>query len=302
MTKASETTALPPWARRAILSLLIGIASLWYLRGVVSALRPLLMVLLVSLFLSFALEPAVNRLQRHGMRRGPGTFLVLAVMVAAIGGFGVQVGSLLAEQVTDFSENVPTYLEEIDGWLDDSFGIEHQRHVLEVWDLAIEKTGGYILSRSLLALASSLVHWAAFEAIGLPSSLALALWVGVMSQFVPVVGTYIAGALPLVIALLGDPVDALWVMAAVAAYQQVENYVLAPRITAHTMQLHVAVAFGAVIAGSAVLGVVGALLALPAAATIQSVIAAEAERHEVAEHLIAESSLRRRQGERPPSD
>ena len=91
-------------------------------------------------------------------------------------------------------------------------------------------------------------------------------------------------------------------MAAVAAYQQVENYVLAPRITAHTMQLHVAVAFGAVIAGSAVLGVVGALLALPAAATIQSVIAAEAERHEVAEHLIAESSLRRRQGERPPSD
>lgn len=370
MTKASETTALPPWVRRAILSLLIGIASLWYLRGVVSALRPLLMVLLVSLFLSFALEPAVNRLQRHGMRRGPGTFLVLAVMVAAIGGFGVQVGSLLAEQVTDFSENVPTYLEEIDSWLDDSFGIEHatadlrseydsgalakrlgevaddlarfgttvanvmfnlftvglftfylvaegpklrriicsflaerhQRHVLEVWDLAIEKTGGYILSRSLLALASSLVHWAAFEAIGLPSSLALALWVGVMSQFVPVVGTYIAGALPLVIALLGDPVDALWVMAAVAAYQQVENYVLAPRITAHTMQLHVAVAFGAVIAGSAVLGVVGALLALPAAATIQSVIAAEAERHEVAEHLIAESSLRRRQGERPPSD
>ena len=65
MTKASETTALPPWVRRAILSLLIGIASLWYLRGVVSALRPLLMVLLVSLFLSFALEPAVNRLQRH---------------------------------------------------------------------------------------------------------------------------------------------------------------------------------------------------------------------------------------------
>ena len=52
--------------------------------------------------------------------------------------------------------------------------------------------------------------------------------------------------------------DGLWVMAVVAAYQQVENYLLAPRITAHTMKLHVAVAFGAVIAGSAVLGVVGA--------------------------------------------
>ncbi|MEO2114007.1 MAG: AI-2E family transporter, partial [Acidimicrobiales bacterium] len=123
--QASETTTSPPWARRAIISLLVGIGALWYLRGVVSALRPLLMVLLVSLFLSFALEPAVNRLERRGMRRGPGTFLVLAVMVGALGGFGIQVGSLLAEQVADFSENVPTYLEKIDGWLEDSFGIQH---------------------------------------------------------------------------------------------------------------------------------------------------------------------------------
>ena len=57
-------------------------------------------------------------------------------------------------------------------------------------------------------------------------------------------------------------------------------------------------------AGSAILGVVGALLALPAAATIQAVIAAEAERHEVAEHLQEASSQRRGHGERlePPSD
>jgi len=90
----------------------------------------------------------------------------------------------------------------------------------------------------------------------------------------------------------------------IAIYQQLENYVFGPRITAHTMQLHVAVAFGAVIAGSAVLGVVGALLALPAAATIQAVIAAEAERHEVAEHLQEASSQRRGHGERtdPPPE
>ena len=296
----------------------------------------------------------------------------MVALVAAVGGFGIQVGSLLAEQVTEFSENVPAYLSDVDEWLEDSFGIEnatadlradydtgalaswlgdvaddlarfgttvvnvlfqlftvglftfylvaegpklrrlvcsfiaerHQRHVLEVWDLAIEKTGGYILSRSLLALGSSLIHWAAFEIIGLPSALALALWVGIMSQFVPVVGTFIAGALPLVIALLGEPVDGLWVIVVIAVYQQIENYVLGPRITSHTMQLHVAVAFGSVIAGSAILGVVGALLALPAAATIQAVIAAEAERHEVAEHLQEASSQRRGHGERlePPSD
>ena len=372
LTSAPDGRSLPPWARRAILSLLVGVAALYYLRGLLEALRPLILVLLVAFFLSFALEPAVNRLERVGLRRGLGTALVMVALVAAVGGFGIQVGSLLAEQVTEFSENVPAYLSDVDEWLEDSFGIEnatadlradydtgalaswlgdvaddlarfgttvvnglvqlftvglftfylvaegpklrrlvcsfiaerHQRHVLEVWDLAIEKTGGYILSRSVLALGSSLVHWAAFEIIGLPSALALALWVGIMSQFVPVVGTFIAGALPLVIALLGEPVNGLWVVVVIAVYQQIENYVLGPRITSHTMQLHVAVAFGSVIAGSAILGVVGALLALPAAATIQAVIAAEAERHEVAEHLQEASSQRRGHGERPepPSD
>ena len=358
--------------RVSLLSLLVGVAALYYLRGLLESLRPLILVLLVAFFLSFALEPAVNQLERLGLRRGLGTALVMVSLVAALGGFGILVGSLLAEQVTEFSENVPAYLSDVDEWLEDSFGIEnatadlradydtgalaswlgdvaddlarfgttvvnvlfqlftvglftfylvaegpklrrlvcsfiaerHQRHVLEVWDLAIEKTGGYILSRSVLALGSSLVHWAAFEIIGLPSALALALWVGIMSQFVPVVGTFIAGALPLVIALLGEPVDGLWVIVVIAVYQQIENYVLGPRITSHTMQLHVAVAFGSVIAGSAILGVVGALLALPAAATIQAVIAAEAERHEVAEHLQEASSQRRGHGERlePPSD
>ena len=372
LTSSPDGRSLPPWARRAILSLLVGVAALYYLRGLLEALRPLILVLLVAFFLSFALEPAVNRLERVGLRRGLGTALVMVALVAALGGFGIQVGSLLAEQVTEFSENVPAYLSDVDEWLEDSFGIEnatadlradydtgalaswlgdvaddlarfgttvvnvlfqlftvglftfylvaegpklrrlvcsfiaerHQRHVLEVWDLAIEKTGGYILSRSVLALGSSLVHWAAFEIIGLPSALALALWVGIMSQFIPVVGTFIAGALPLVIALLGEPVDGLWVVVVIAVYQQIENYILGPRITSHTMQLHVAVAFGSVIAGAAVLGVVGALLALPAAATIQAVIAAEAERHEVAEHLQEASSQRRGHGERlePPSD
>ena len=372
LTSDPDGRSLPPWARRAILSLLVGVAALYYLRGLLESLRPLILVLLVAFFLSFALEPAVNQLERVGLRRGLGTALVMVSLVAALGGFGILVGSLLAEQVTEFSENVPAYLSDVDKWLEDSFGIEnatadlradydtgalaswlgdvaddlarfgttvvnvlfqlftvglftfylvaegpklrrlvcsfiaerHQRHVLEVWDLAIEKTGGYILSRSVLALGSSLVHWAAFEIIGLPSALALALWVGIMSQFVPVVGTFIAGALPLVIALLGEPVDGLWVIVVIAVYQQIENYVLGPRITSHTMQLHVAVAFGSVIAGSAILGVVGALLALPAAATIQAVIAAEAERHEVAEHLQEASSQRRGHGERlePPSD
>jgi predicted PurR-regulated permease PerM len=67
----------------------------------------------------------------------------------------------------------------------------------------------------------------------------------------------------------------------ITAYQQFENMVLSPRITARTMSLHPAVAFGAVIAGGAIAGPIGALLALPAAASIQALVSSYAHRYEV---------------------
>ena len=97
----------------------------------------------------------------------------------------------------------------------------------------------------------------------------------------PSVGTYLAGALPVVIALLSQPVDALWVLAFIVAYQQLENMVLSPRITSRTMALHPAVAFGAVIAGGAIMGPIGALLALPAAASMQALISTYLHRYDV---------------------
>jgi predicted PurR-regulated permease PerM len=124
-----------------------------------------------------------------------------------------------------------------------------QQLTLRVWDLAIESTGGYVYSRALLAGCSAAATTLFLLLVGVPYPLALGLWVGLVSQFVPSVGTYLAGALPVVIALLSQPVDALWVLAFIVAYQQLENMVLSPRITSRTMALHPAVAFGAVIAG-----------------------------------------------------
>ena len=69
----------------------------------------------------------------------------------------------------------------------------------------------------------------------MPYPLALGLWVGLVSQFVPSVGTYLAGALPVLIALPNQPLDALWVLAFIVVYQQFENMVLSPRITSRTM-------------------------------------------------------------------
>ena len=160
---------------------------------------------------------------------------------------------------------------------------QRQRRVLDTWELAITKTGGYLYSRALLAAVSAFFHWILFQSVGTPAPVALALWVGLVSQFLPVVGTYLAGVLPLLLTLLNSPVRALIVLGFIMVYQQVENYVLAPRITARTLELHPALAFGSAIAGGALLGPIGAVLALPGAAMMQALSASWGIKHEVIE-------------------
>jgi predicted PurR-regulated permease PerM len=166
---------------------------------------------------------------------------------------------------------------------------QRQEVVLQTWELAIDKTGSYLYSRLILAVLSTACHWVVLAILDVPFALALAIWVGIVSQFIPVVGTYLAGALAVLVALVDDPVDGVVLLAFVILYQQVENYIFVPRITAHTLEMHPAVAFGTVIAGAAILGPVGALLALPAAAVVQAFISTLGERHEVIEsELTAE--------------
>ena len=112
---------------------------------------------------------------------------------------------------------------------------DHQRRVLAAWELAVNKTGGYLYSRMLLAIVSTLFHWIVFQAAGIEAPIPLALWVSFVSQFLPVVGTYIAGVLPVAIAFIDSPVKALVVLGFVV-YQQLENYFFAPRGHARTME------------------------------------------------------------------
>ena len=170
------------------------------------------------------------------------------------------------------------------------FPPERQRAIDFIVSTSIDKTGGYIYSRSILALLSAGFHFVVFIIIGLPYPLALALWVGVVSQFIPTVGTYIAGAVPVIVALLEDPVDAIWVLGAILIYQQIENYIFSPKITANTMELHPAVAFGSAIVGASLLGAAGALLALPVAATITALASTYSEQYELIESEDFESA------------
>ncbi|MBC9729541.1 AI-2E family transporter [Streptomyces sp. TRM68367] len=156
-----------------------------------------------------------------------------------------------------------------------------QAEVLRAWEIAVNKTGGYLYSRGLMALISGIAHYILLETLGVPYAPVLAVWVGLVSQFIPTIGTYLAGALPMLIAFTVDPWYALWVLAFVVVYQQFENYMLQPKLTAKTVDIHPAVAFGSVIAGTALLGAVGALIAIPAIATLQAFLGAYVKRYDV---------------------
>jgi len=354
---------MPRWVPRAIALFLGGVVVLVVFQWLLVRLQGLLLDLLVALFLSFALEPAVNWLQDRGWRRGLATGAAFVGLAAFGAVFLGAIGAVVVDQVSQFIDESDEYAARVANLVNERFGANisveqlqqeltrddgpvrgfaerlagnavgvatgslvvlfrvlsiglftfylvadgprfrrticsfvppaRQRTVLETWEIAIDKTGGYLYSRALLALLSAVFHWVAFELVGVSYALALGLFVGLISQFVPTIGTYLAGSLPVLVALANDPVEALWVLGIIVVYQQIENYLFAPRITARTMALHPAVAFATVIAGAALFGGIGALLALPAAAVCQALGSTYVARHEVIETpMTAEPSRR----------
>lgn len=173
-----------------------------------------------------------------------------------------------------------------------------QAEVLRAWEIAVNKTGGYIYSRGLMALISGVAHYVLLQILEVPYAPVLAVWVGLVSQFIPTIGTYLAGALPMLIAFTVDPWYALWVLVFVVLYQQFENYVLQPKLTSRTVDIHPAVAFGSVIAGTALLGAVGALIAIPAIATLQAFLGAYVKRYDVTDDPRVHGHRRRGAGRR----
>jgi predicted PurR-regulated permease PerM len=349
-----------PWSRaflrHAALWLMAAIIGGLVLAGIADSLLHRLagffQIVMISLFLSFAIEPAVGYLAKRGWRRGIATGLVfLAILLVAAGliallvpaivtgtrqliavlpdlvhnlarylrPFGIQVNQ------ADIEEQVRTYGNRllsnagplIGGVVQVAAGIlsgvfqalaialftfymvaqgpqmrkavfsrfrpDRQRRILFVWERAIEQTGGYFYSRLLLAVINGALMYAVLRWRSVPFAAPLAVFEGVVSEFIPIVGTYIAGAAPVLVALLYDPVDALIVLIWILLYQQVENYFLSPRLTAKTMDLPAPIAFAAALIGGALGGILFAFLALPTAGVILAAVRAYGRYYEVVE-------------------
>lgn len=164
-----------------------------------------------------------------------------------------------------------------------------QQELLQLWEVTQVKVSDFISSRIVLAALSSAFTLVFLLIVRTPYALPLAVFVGVVSQFVPTIGTYLGGALPVAVALTSQGLaQALAVLAFVIAYQQLENLYFSPKVSARALEMNPAVSFLAVLGFGAVFGALGAFLALPIAATIQATANTYLRRHA----LIESSMLR----------
>jgi predicted PurR-regulated permease PerM len=171
------------------------------------------------------------------------------------------------------------------------FSPERQQRLGWTWDQAVEQTGGYFYSRLILMLINGLGFFFTMVLVGLPVLFAipLAIFAGFVSEFIPAVGTYIGGAVPVLLTLAVEGfAQALVVLGYVLIYQQVENYWLSPKLSSKTMTLNGGVAFGAALAGGAIGGPMGAFMALPIAALITSFLTHYRKPQEVVYHSVYE--------------
>jgi predicted PurR-regulated permease PerM len=322
------------------------------IRWLTNELSSFLTIIFMALFLSFALEPAVQWLVNKGWKRGAATGLMLGLVFLA----GVFLLALIVPAVvTGFKQlvdNAPQLVDRLVGWLhvigiknvstdnlitelqnnadkviSAAQGIagglilgvatsilgalfkvatvglftfyfvaegprlrravlsmmppERQEHLLFVWEQAITQTGGYFYSRLLLAVINGTGMYVVLRANGVPFAAPLAIFEGIVAEFIPIIGTYIGGALPVLVAFLTSPGAGIWAAGYIVVYQQLENYILSPRLTARTMSLHPAIAFAAALIGGAIGGLLAAFLALPVAGVIQAAIVEYSKPYEI---------------------
>jgi predicted PurR-regulated permease PerM len=177
---------------------------------------------------------------------------------------------------------------------------KYQPLLVTVWTIAVEKTGGFVVSKAVLAAISGTAHSAFFWLIGVPFWLPLGIIAGIVGQFIPTIGTYIGVLLPCLFALTVKPFSVVYIVVFATVYQQIENYVLTPRISRRTMDIHPAIALGAVFAGAALFGPIGAIIGIPVAAAVLAIIETFRRRYELHPELAAldDDPTERNNGER----
>lgn len=295
-----------------------------------------LLLVVVAAFIAIGLEPVVDWLVRHGLRRSLAVALILIIGVAALAAFLAAALPPITSEASQLLKQAPDYLHRLQdehttlGRLNTTWHLEDRLRtlagrqlslnslgglldvgrtvvsytfqlliiiVLVIYFLAdfpgikrafyrlaplprrprvgvlgdeiISRIGGYVLGNVFTSVIATIAQFAVLRALGVPFALVLSVFVGVF-DLVPLVGSTIAGVVVTTVTLAAVSTSAAVInLIFTVIYRFFEDYVLSPRILKRTVDVKPTVTIVAVLLGGALLGIEGALMAVPIAAAIQ---------------------------------
>jgi predicted PurR-regulated permease PerM len=140
--------------------------------------------------------------------------------------------------------------------------------VILIGDEIFTKVGGYVMGNFLTSVIAGLGTYVWMLIFGVPYPVLLALLVALL-DLIPVIGSAIGGAIVSLVALTVSVPVAIATLGFYIGYRLAEDYLLVPRIMGRAVQVPAVVSVVAVLVGGALMGVIGALVAIPAAAALR---------------------------------
>lgn len=131
----------------------------------------------------------------------------------------------------------------------------------------MRRVGSYAIGQVGIAAFNAWCSWIVMSILGIPYTAVLAVAVGILG-LIPLIGATLGAAIVSIVAFFVEPKLAVVMIIYYVIYQQIENYVIYPRVMQRTVSVPGAVTVVAALAGGTLLGVFGALLAIPVAAAL----------------------------------
>jgi len=302
----------------------------------ISALRQVIELIVISGFLAVVLSPAVSGLVRIKIRRGLATTVVFLLGMAAFGGLGYlfihplyreathlandlpgtlqrvqagkgRIGSIvthyhLQSDAQKYIPKIKTYLSHLGGpalsvartvlsglgglvvlailtflmLLEGPSAVKgilrilpapYGRRTRRILDDIAKSVTGYVIGNFATSVIAGAVCFLTLLVLGVPFAVVFGVWVALV-DLLPLVGGLLAGVPTVAFAFLFSPADGIITLIVFLVYQQVENHILNPVIMSRTVKLNPLWVLLSVLAGAELAGILGALLAIPAAGAI----------------------------------
>ena len=313
----------------------LGALLAWFLFEALVGIGSVLMLVVVALFLAAGLNPAVEFLERHGLRRSWACAVVIVAALGAVALFLVAIVPVITDQVRALTDNVPHWLDELEknksvqdfndeynvidkvkDYVNDGdfisslfggalgFGLKilsalfnafiiivltlyflaaldttknaiyrlapasRRDRVTKLGDRVIRNIGGYVSGAFIVALCAGISSLIFLFIIGLGEYAVALAFVVALLDVIPMIGATIGAVVVSAIAFATDLKMGIACVIFYVIYQQIENYVIYPRVMKKSVDVPGAVTVIAALVGTALLGIVGALLAVPTAAAV----------------------------------